>query len=527
MSDTAVAVNRDWQPAANPWLIAVVVTLAAFMEVLDTTIVNVALPHIAGTMSASTDESTWTLTSYLVANGIVLPISGYLTRLIGRKRYFVICIAMFTLCSFLCGVATSLPQLIIFRLLQGFFGGGLQPNQQSIILDTFKPAQRGKAFGVVAIATIVAPVMGPTLGGWITDNFSWRWIFLINVPVGIFALFSVMQFVEDPPWLKSGIRRATMDYTGLGFIVLGLGSLQIVLDRGEDADWFQSGFICVLSAMALTGIIGGIYWLLYAKNPIVNLRVLGDRNFAVGCLMIFVMAFVLYSSAVLLPQLAQQQLGYDATWAGLILTPGAFMLIFMIPVIGRVMPLVQTRYMIAFGLFIMGCAFIYAHNISPTVNFATLVKMRAFQTLGLGFLFVPITTIAYSTLPNELNGDAAALFTMFRNLAGSIGISVATALITTRSQVRMAYLSEHLSILSQPYINTLAAIVRAGRATGLAADAAQQTATGVMYRMLIGQSEIQAYIDVFGFCAILAFAAVPLTFLFAPIKASRGKGGGH
>ena len=274
-----------WKPAYNPWLIAVAVTLAAFMEVLDTTIVNVALPHIAGSLSSSSDEATWALTSYLVANGIVLTISGWLSDLLGRKRYFIICIAMFTVCSFLCGTANSLGQLIVYRLAQGFFGGGLQPNQQSIILDTFPPARRGAAFGVAAIATVVAPVLGPTLGGYITDQASWRWIFFLNIPVGMLAVFLVSILVEDPPWERNKRSRG-VDYIGLSLITLGLGALQIMMDRGEDEGWFQSGFIWLMALIAFLGILGAIGWLLVAKKPIVDLNVFKDRNFAAGCVLI-------------------------------------------------------------------------------------------------------------------------------------------------------------------------------------------------------------------------------------------------
>ena len=528
MSGAGAVAAPQSREGANPWLIAIVVTLAAFMEVLDTTIVNVALPHIAGTMSASTDESTWTLTSYLVSNGIVLTISGYLTRLLGRKRYFLICIAMFTVCSFLCGISTSLPQIIIFRLMQGFFGGGLQPNQQSIILDTFPPAKRAQAFGVTALATVVAPVIGPALGGWITDNYSWRWIFLINIPVGIVTFFCVMALVRDPPSMRDERRKADLDYVGLGLIILGLGALQIFLDRGETDDWFSSPLIRVMAVFAVTGIVGAVCWLLYTKKPIVDLRVLADRNFAVGSLMIFAMAVILYSSAVLLPQLSQQLLGYTATLAGLILVPGALALIVLIILVGRILPLVQTRYVIAFGFALLGGAFFYSHRLTPDLDFQTLVLMRVFQTTGLAFLFVPISTITYLTLPRRLNGDAAALFTMFRNIAGSIGISLSTALITTRSQVRMAYLGEHQTPYSQPYLDTVASTARTLQASGVPRDLAQQGAVGHLYQQLIAQSQLLSYTDVFAICAFLAFLAIPFTFLFSKSKAGGspvGEGG--
>ncbi len=344
--------HAGWKPKSNPWLIAVVVTLAAFMEVLDTTIVNVALPHISGAMSASYDEATWTLTAYLVANGIVLPISAFFSKLLGRKRYFLICIGAFTVCSLLCGLATDLWQLIVFRVLQGFFGGGLQPNQQSIILDTFAPEQRGRAFSISAIAIVVAPVVGPTLGGWITDNLTWRWVFLINVPIGVITTIAVMEFVEDPPWEKQKDRRELgLDFIGIGLIALGLGCLQVFLDRGEDDDWFKSGFITTFAILSAVGIVGAIFWLLYAKKPVVDLRVLKDKNFALGSVCMVGFAAILYGSAVLVPQLAQQQLGYTATLAGLVLSPGAMMIVAIIPVVSKLMPIIQTRYLVGFGFF--------------------------------------------------------------------------------------------------------------------------------------------------------------------------------
>jgi DHA2 family multidrug resistance protein len=498
----------------------VVVTLAAFMEVLDTTIVNVALPHIAGSMSASNDESTWTLTSYLVANSIVLPISGWLGTVIGRKRYFLICIGMFTVCSFLCGIADSLGQLIVFRLLQGFFGGGLQPSQQSIILDTFPPAKRGQAFALTAVATIVAPVLGPTLGGLITDNASWRWIFFINVPVGIFTFFAVTALVEDPPWASKGNKG--IDYIGLSLIAIGIGAMQIVLDRGEDADWFGSSFIIAFTAIAFVGIAGAIVWLLWAENPVVNLRVMKDRNFSVACLMIFAMAAVLYSSAVVLPQLAQTVLGYTATLAGYILSPGALVVVFAIPIVGKIVPKVPTRYVIAFGFTLMGLSLLYSNTITPDIDFFTLALMRATQTLGLAFLFVPISTIAYATLRKEDNGDAAALFTMFRNVAGSIGISLATAQVTERTQVRTAHLVDHLTPYNQGYNDLVQANTNALVALGHSKADAATRAMGMVYQTLHNQASVLAYADVFLFCAVLAFCIVPMTFLFSNIKASRG-----
>jgi DHA2 family multidrug resistance protein len=511
--------DRDdaWRPAANPWLIALAVTLPAFMEVLDTTIVNVALPYIAGSMAVSNDQSTWTLTSYLVANGIVLFISGWLANRIGRKRYFIICIVMFTVFSFLCGISSNIFEIILFRLLQGFFGGGLQPNQQSIILDVFPPEQRGRAFGLTAIATIVAPVLGPTVGGWLTVNYSWPWIFFINVPIGIATAFLVGHLVEDPPWQKRAEAEAKTgtDYVGLGLITLGIGSLQVMMDRGEDLDWFGSTFITTLACLAAIGLVGATIWLLVAKEPVVNIRILADRNFGVGCLMISAMAAVLYASAVVIPQFAQTQLGYTAYLAGLILSPGAVVVVLLIPLVTRLMPIVQTRLLVALGFLGLGLSLLYSNHLVPDLDFYTLAVMRMAQTFGLAFLFVPISTVAYSTLPKEQNGDAAALFTMFRNVVGSLAISAATAVVTQRTQVRLANLQPFASPLHNGYDLTRHDYVAALHTLGHVGQAAQQSAQSMLYQAWQTQASILAYGDLFSYTALLSFAIVPLTLLFS------------
>jgi DHA2 family multidrug resistance protein len=518
--------NETWRPKANPWLIAVVVTLAAFMEVLDTTIVNVALPHIAGTMSASYDQATWTLTSYLVANGIVLPISAFFARLLGRKRYFLLCIVAFTVCSFLCGIATNLGELIVFRVLQGFFGGGLQPNQQSIILDTFPPAQRSRAFSISAVAIVVAPVLGPTLGGWITDHYSWRWVFLLNVPFGILTTLGVQQLVDDPPWAKTKRERLSIDYIGIGLLAIGLGCLQVMLDRGEDADWFGSTFIRVFAAMAAIGLVGAALWLSYARKPVVRLDPLKDRNFALGSVAMAAFAMILYGSSVLIPQLAQQRLGYTATLAGLVLSPGALLITLEIPIISKIMPHVETRFFIGLGFALLAAALAYAHWLTPDIDYQTLVMMRSAQSFAIGCLFVPTTALAYLSVPRDLNNDASALFTMFRNVAGSIGISVSTALVRERTQARMAHLASHMTPLSQNFTDALHA--RAATLASLSGQppaAATKTATGMLYQTFVSQATILAYVDVFAMLAVLCVFCVPLMFFFSPVKAAGGAGG--
>jgi DHA2 family multidrug resistance protein len=522
------ASDATWRPRANPWLIGIMVTLATFMEVLDTTIVNVCLPHIAGSMSASYDEATWTLTSYLVANGIVVPISGWLSRLIGRKRYFLLCIAAFTLFSFLCGVATSMPQLVIFRLAQGFFGGGMQPSQQSIVLDTFEPAQRGRAFSVVAIAIVFAPILGPTLGGWITDHYSWRWIFLINVPVGVLTFLAVARLVEDPPWVRRDrAHLADIDYVGLALITIGLGALQYVLDRGEESDWLDSSRIQLFSVVAAVGIAGAVAWLALADKPILNLRVMLDRNFAVGTIMIFAIGAVLYSSNVLVPLLAEAQFGYTAQLTGELMVPGAVMMLVLIPLVGRVlMPRMDTRYVIAIGFASLGAALIYASGLAPQMSFGELVVMRAAMALGLAFLFVPNSTIAYSTLPRALTADATALYAMFRNIAGSAGIALVTMLVTRHEQAHRAYLAQHLTPFDPPYQSLLSQYSGRLHDLGWPTTGAHDTAMGLINRTLGQQAAFLAYVDVFQIMAVAAFAIVPLCFLFRSAR-RRAPSGAH
>jgi DHA2 family multidrug resistance protein len=502
------------QSGTNPWVIALVVTAAAFMELLDTTIVNVALPHIAGSLSSSQDESTWTLTSYLVANGIVLPISGWLSNLFGRKRFFITCILAFTACSVLCGLAENLPELVVFRVLQGLFGGGLQPSQQAILLDTFPPAQRGRAFSVVAIATVVAPVLGPSLGGWITDSYSWRWIFFVNLPVGLLAAFFVAHLVQDPASAKADPSQARhIDYPGLALIALGLGCLQVMLDRGEIDDWFSSGFIRTFAILAAIGLIGAVVWLSTARNPVVDLRLFRNRNFAVGCALMFVFAGILYGGAVLLPQLAQQQLGYTSFLAGLVLSPAALVTAFLLPGVGQLMNRVPPRYLIMTGFLIVAIGYFVSSGIAPDVSFGWLVRARIAVTIGIGFLFAPISVATTATLTPEQNNAGAALFVMSRNVGGSVGISLTTALITARSQVHMAYLSGHLAALGHGFGLSLAQRADSLFAMGRTAVQAQTQAQGLLYQTLLRQSSLLGYLDAFVYSGIAALVVVPFCLL--------------
>ena len=526
---SGVGAVDGWKPKFNPWFIALAVTLAAFMEILDTTIVNVALPYIAGTLAASSDEATYALTAYLVANGIVLTIAGWLSDTIGRKRYFLICLFMFTVFSFLCGISQSLGQLVAFRAFQGFFGGGLQPNQQAIILDTFPPAKRGAAFAVTAIATIVAPVLGPTLGGYLIEHLDWRWIFFVNIPFGAVAVFANFVLVEDPPWEKEKAKKKGrgIDYVGLALISLGLGCMQIALDRGEDDDWFGSRFIVIISVLAFIGIFGAICWLLTAKKPIIDLDVFKDRNFAMGCVLIAAMGMILYASAVLIPQFSQQELGYTALLSGLILSPGGIVVIMLIPIVGRLMKVVPTRYIVMTGFTIMGFALMYSSRLVTSIDYWTLVKMRSAQTAALGFLFVPISTIAYLTLPQKYRSDGAALFSMFRNVGGAVGISVATALVTERRQADQAHLSKFMTPLNQGYNELIQKSEATLRTLGRAAGSVHDEAVSHTYQTYMHQSAVLAYNNVFQYSAVVAFLVVPLCFFISKKTAQGGGGGGH
>jgi DHA2 family multidrug resistance protein len=511
--------EAQWKPRSNPWLIAVVVTLGAFMEVLDTTIVNVSLPHIAGSLSVSNDDSTWSLTTYLVANGIVLTIAGSLSRRFGRKRFFMICIGVFTLASLGCGLSTNFVELLIFRTIQGLFGGGLQPTQQAIILDTFPPEKRNAAFSLTAIATIMAPVIGPVLGGYLTDSYSWHLIFLINIPIGLGTLFGVWQCVEDPPHVKRERRTAPrFDYAGLTFISIALGFLEIAVDRGEDLDWNGSNFILLMLGVSVAAFGFGIAYLLYVRDPIVDLRVFKDRNFALSFLEIGIMGLVLYTSAVLIPQFAQQQLGYTATLAGLVLAPGALVLAVLIPAVGRALGIIPAKYVIAAGGFALAGALFYSMHLVPNEDFLHLALARASQTAALALLFVPISTIAYTTIPERSQGDAAALFSMSRNVFGGLGISLATALVTEHEQSSQQSLVTHLVPTYQPYEVALQQVQAALVGNGAAVAQAMGQARLELDQMLTLQTAVLAYIDVFFITGLLALVMVPAALLMTAVK---------
>ena len=512
--------------SVSPWLVAIVVTLAAFMEVLDTTIVNVSLPYIAGSLAVSRDNATWSLTTYLVANGIVLTISSSLGHRLGRKKYFLISIAGFTVASLACGISTSFVELLLFRGIQGLFGGGLQPMQQAIILQTFPPEKRQQAFSITAVATIVAPVLGPLVGGYLTDTYSWHWVFLINVPVGIATVFGVMFLVESAPEEEEQKRNAPpFDWWGLLFISLALGCMEVGADRGEDYDWLGSGFIRTMFALSIFGYLVGIAYLLYAKNPAVNLRVFKDRNFALSWFCIAMMGFVLYASAVVIPQFAQEQLGYNATWAGLVLAPGGVVLVCLIPVVGLTLKLMPTKYVIACGGIALAAALYYSMSLVPGNDFYHLVLFRSAQTAALSLLFVPISSAAYSTVPKELNDDAASLFSMARNVYGGVGISISTALVTEQTQVRQHHLVQNLDVSNPNYNVLLQQIQGALVSAGTSMEDAVRQAPNQVFQLLEGQSAVLAYYDVFLVTACMSLTITAAALMMKRPKAQSGGGG--
>jgi DHA2 family multidrug resistance protein len=426
--------SEAWRPRANPWLIGVVVAMAAFMEVLDTSIANVALPYMAGSLGATNEQSTWILTSYLVSNAIVLPISGWIAALLGRKKFFMICLIIFTASSLLCGIAPSLVTIILFRVLQGVGGGGMQPMAQAILADSFPPRQRGSAFALYGITTIVAPTIGPTLGGWITDNFSWRWIFFINLPVGILALFLVFRLIEDPPWVKRAKGAIVrFDYIGVGLLVLGVGALQVMLDKGQEDNWFGSNFILALAVIAGICLAALPLWEWFFEAPIIDVRLYKNLNFLGANVMIFIFGILLFSALVMMPQYLQTLMGYSAESAGLVLSGGSLLLLFMMPVVGTLTSKVQARYLIAFGWLVLSLAMYYTtQHLDLDISFRTASVLRVVQVIGLGFLFVPINLASYIGMPGDKSTSIAGLINFMRNIGSSIGTSMVTTLMPGR-----------------------------------------------------------------------------------------------
>jgi len=510
-----------WRPGVNPWIIAIAVTLATFMEVLDTSIANVALPHIAGSLSAGQDESTWVLTSYLVSNAIVLPLSGWLSSIVGRKRFYMGCVFLFTVSSFLCGFAPNLPALIIFRILQGAGGGGLQPSEQAILADTFPPAKRGMAFAVYGIAVVMAPAIGPTLGGWITDNYTWRWIFFVNIPVGILSLLLTSRLIQDPPYLRRRkLSETKIDYVGLGFVALGLGCLQIVLDKGQRDDWFESNFILILSMVAAASLLFVIRWEWRRKDPIIDLHLFKERTFAVSNLLMFMLGFALLGSTLLLPLFLQTLMGYTAQLSGMALSPGGFVIMVMMPIVGFLLTRYDARYLLLFGLSMLSFSLFHMTRFTLGIDFRTAVLARVLQAVGLAFLFVPINTAAYAYLPREKNNAASGLMNLARNIGGSVGISFVTTMLDRRTQKHLSDLMSHLTPANERFQAMLRGTAQSLMAHGTNSADAQKQAYGVVQNMVQRQATMLAYIDNFYLLGFVILAMVPMVFLMKKTKSS-------
>ena len=525
MSSAAITMNDadTWQPAVNPWIIALAVTLATFMEVLDTSIANVALPHIAGSLSAGQDESTWILTSYLVSNAIVLPLSGWLSSIVGRKRFYMSCVFIFTLSSFLCGFAPNLPLLIIFRILQGAGGGGLQPSEQAILADTFPPAKRGMAFAVYGVAVVMAPAIGPTLGGWITDNYSWRWIFFVNIPVGALSLLLTSRLIQDPPYFRRlKLSETRIDYIGLGLVALGLGSLQVVLDKGQRDDWFESHFILMLSIISAVALLSLIWWEWRHKAPVIDLHLFKERTFAFANLLMFVLGFALLGSTLLLPLFMQTLLGYTAQQAGLALMPGGFSIMLMMPLVGYLLSRYDARWLLLFGLTTLSASLIHMTNFDLGIDFRTAATARVFQAIGLAFLFVPINTAAYSALPREKNNAASGLMNLARNIGGSVGISFVTTMLDRRSQFHQERLMSHLTAGNAQLQATLRGLANTFEMHGISKVDAMQRAYAMIQANVGREATMLSYIDNFHVLAYIIMAMIPLVFFMKKAKSSGG-----
>ena len=515
-ADTAPAPSA--RSGTTPWVIAVSVMLPTFMEVLDTSVANVALPHIAGSLAASTEESTWVLTSYLISNAIVLPATAWLGGLVGRKRFLLFCIALFTIASVVAGAAPTLGALIVARVLQGAGGGALQPISQAILLESFPPERRGAAMAVFGLGVVAAPILGPTLGGWITDNVSWRWIFYINVPVGVAAVLMVRTFIEDPPYVRRRAGRR-IDWGGLGLLALWLGALQIVLDKGQQQDWFASWWIDALAVVTVVGLVAFVARELTTADPIVDLRVLRDRNFAAGVVLITIVGFVLYGTIALLPLFLQTLLGYPAIQSGYATSPRGFGAIAAMLVVGRLVGRVDTRWLIAGGFAVLALSVHLLAQITLDISMASVVWPQVLSGLALGFIFVPLSATAVGTLPREEIGNATGIYNLMRNVGGSIGISMVTTLLARHAQAHQAVLAQNVS----PYDAEAAERLRQLHdyfASRLGAQAAEGAAQAVIYATVVRQAMLLAFVDNFRLMAALALCCVPLVWVLRRARRS-------
>lgn len=523
-----MADTKEWHPKANPWLIAGAVMAATFMEVLDTSVANVALNHIAGNLSASTDEATWVLTSYLVSNAVVLPATGWLGRYFGRRKFLISCICIFTLASAWCGLANSLGMLILARILQGAGGGALQPIAQAVLLETFPPEKRGSAMSVYAMGVVVAPILGPTLGGWMTDNLSWRWVFYINLPIGILAATLCFLFLEDPPYIKNS-NPGRIDYIGFSLLTLWIACLQVMLDKGQDEDWLSSRFICLLALGAGIGFIAFLIWELTVPNPIVNLRVLRDRNLAIGVVLNFSVGAVLFGTTAVLPQFLQNLLNYPSLQAGLVMSPRGLGAIVGSVVAGRILSKVDGRAWMAQGAVLLAVTMYMLGQVNLSVAPGNVIWPIILSGFAVTSIFVPMTTFSMATVSRQHMGDATGLTSLLRNLGGSVGISLITTLVTRGTQAHQNLLAGHMTPYDAPFRNQLATLQNSLAAQGAGPVGARHEAYGIMYQVLQHQAGLWAYVDQFRLLVLACASLVPLVFLFkkAPRPLPKEMAGAH
>jgi DHA2 family multidrug resistance protein len=528
--------NDGWTPARsvagkrNPWSIVAVISIATFMTVLDTSIANVALDHIAGGLAVSYDEATWVTTSFLVATAIIIPISGWLANVIGRKRYYMMSVALFTFASFLCGISPNLTFLVIARIIQGAAGGGLAAVEQSMLVDTFPPKQRGMAFAAYGVVVIAGPVVGPVIGGLITDNASWHWCFLINVPVGALSLFLVNTFVDEPKalredrkkLLKRGIK---VDFVGFILVALFLGLLEVTLDRGQRDNWFSSPFITTTAVISALSLFLFIPWELTRDEPIVPIAMFGRRNFGIASIFLLITGVIIFGTTQFIPQLLQQVIGYTATDAGLALTAGGLATIVVMPLSGILSGKVDSRLLVGLSFLVQGLALWNMSHLDTQLSFASAATARMFQSIGLPFLFVPITTIAYVGLKPSESNQASALMNVARNLGGTIGISSVQTMLAQRSQLHQARLVETLNPLNPNYSNGIAQTAQTLMGQGQSQSDATQQAAALLYRSLGQQAQMLSYVDVFHTLMIVVFAAIPLLLFMQGGKSAAGGAG--
>lgn len=506
-------------PKINPWIIATAVMLSTFMEVLDTTVVNVSLPHIAGSMSASVDEATWTLTSYLVANAIILPMTGWLSNHFGRKRMLMTSVTGFTIASFLCGLAPNLPLLVIFRIIQGACGGGLQPISQAVLLESFPPEDRGKAMGFWGLGIVVAPMLGPVLGGWLTDSYSWRWVFYINIPVGILALIMTQLFIFDPHYIRRTASR--IDYWGMGMLAVGIAALQIVLDKGQEKDWFSSDFIARLTVIAVVALVVFVIYELVIAHPVVDLRAFKERTYSSGVFLMTVLGFVLYGSLVILPIFLQTILGYPALQAGIAMFPRGLGSFIAMPFVGVIMSRFDPRKLLVIGLIACSLSLVMLGTLNLNVGYWQIFWAQFLQGLSLGFLFVPLTTVTMDPIPIEKMGNATSIFNLMRNIGGSMGIALSTTIVARSSQRYTNFLGRNVTPYSPQTQSMLEGLRSYFMSSGADAVTATQRAYAALFGMVQRQASMLSFNHTYLFLAILFIIVMPAILLMRKPK-SRG-----